>query len=457
MGNRDAIAIVGLACRFPAAPSPAAFWRLLRDGTDAVTDAPPHRRADNCLYHPGEQQSPAHRGGFLDRIAEFDAAFFGISPREAQDMDPQQRRMLELIWEVTEDARVAPDSLRESRTGVFVGAMADDYAALVHQRALESVTGHTMTGLQRGFIANRVSYTLGLRGPSLTVDTGQSSSLVAVHLACASLRRGECSVAVAGGVHLNIAAHGTMAAVKLGVLSPDGICAALDERAAGIVRGEGAGAVLLKPLSRALADGDRIYCVIRGSAVNNDGDTAANLTASGEPAQREVLREAYRDAGVQPSAVQYVELHGTGTKTGDPVEVAALAATCGTGRTPGAPLLVGSVKTNIGHLEGAAGVAGLIKTALCLAHRELVPSLHFRTPHKRIPLAELRIRMQQETRPWPDGDEQALAGVSSFGMGGTNCHVVLAGLADSVAPGNAEPGNVPLPWVISGRSDEALR
>ncbi len=457
MGNRDAIAIVGLACRFPAAPSPAAFWRLLRDGTDAVTDAPPHRRADNCLYHPGEQQSPAHRGGFLDRIDEFDAAFFGISPREAQDMDPQQRLMLELIWEVTEDARVAPDSLRESRTGVFVGAMADDYAALVHQRALESVTGHTMTGLQRGFIANRVSYTLGLRGPSLTVDTGQSSSLVAVHLACASLRRGECSVAVAGGVHLNIAAHGTMAAVKLGVLSPDGICAALDERAAGIVRGEGAGAVLLKPLSRALADGDRIYCVIRGSAVNNDGDTAANLTASGEPAQREVLREAYRDAGVQPSAVQYVELHGTGTKTGDPVEVAALAATCGTGRTLGAPLLVGSVKTNIGHLEGAAGVAGLIKTALCLAHRELVPSLHFRTPHKRIPLAELRIRMQQETRPWPDGDEQALAGVSSFGMGGTNCHVVLAGLADSVAPGNAEPGNVPLPWVISGRSDEALR
>jgi len=457
----NAIAIIGLACRFPMAPSPAAFWRLLRTGADAVTDAPPHRRADNCLYdlasRPDGSAMP-YRAGFLDRIDAFDADFFGVSPREADAMDPQQRLMLELIWEVFEDARTAPDSFRGSQTGVFVGAIADDYATLVHQRGLESITRHTMTGLQRSFIANRVSYTLGLRGPSLTVDTGQSSSLVAVHLACASLQRQECTIAVAGGVHLHIAAHSTMQAIRLGVLSPDGICAAFDERAGGFVRGEGAGAVVLKPLARALADGDRVYCVIRGSAVNNDGDTPGSLAAPGEFAQLDVLRAAYQQAGVQPSTVEYVELHGTGTKVGDPAEAAALGAVCGVGRPPEVPLLVGSVKTNIGHLEGAAGIAGLIKTALSIAHREIPPSLHFQAPNPRIPLGELRIRVQQDLRPWPASAMPALAGVSSFGMGGTNCHVVLAGLpaADCVDP--PRPAALaPLPWVISGRTGGALR
>ena len=241
------VAIVGMACRFPMAPSPSAFWRLLRAGADAITDAPPARRADNIFYDsaakPDRAAASAHRAGFLDRIDEFDADFFGISPREARELDPQQRLMLELAWEVLEDARIAPDSAAGSQTGVYLGTIADDYAALVHERGLESVTGHTMTGLHRSFIANRVSYALGLRGPSLTVDTGQSSSLVAVHLACASLRRGECAVAMAGGVHLNIAAQSTMQVLRLGALSPAGSCAVFDASADGFVRGEGAGAV----------------------------------------------------------------------------------------------------------------------------------------------------------------------------------------------------------------------
>ncbi|HET9895077.1 MAG TPA: type I polyketide synthase [Streptosporangiaceae bacterium] len=454
------VAIIGMACRFPMAPSPGAFWRLLRSGGDAVTDAPAGRRADNVFYDPGSRPDGAattHRGGFLDQIDGFDADFFGISPREARELDPQQRLMLELAWEVFEDARMAPDSASGHQVGVYVGAIADDYAELSRERGLVSVTGHTLTGLHRGFIANRISYALGLRGPSLTVDTGQSSSLVAVHLACAGLRRGECAMAVAGGVHLNIAAHSTAQVVKLGALSPDGICAVFDERADGFVRGEGAGAVLLKPLESALADGDKVYCVIRGSAVNNDGDTSGSLAAPGELAQREVLRAAYRSAGVRPARVQYVELHGTGTRAGDPVEAAALAAVCGATRAPGAPLLVGSVKTNIGHLEGAAGIAGLIKTALSICHREIPASLHFRSPNPAIPLGRYRLRVRRDLGKWPDGEP--LAGVSSFGLGGTNCHVVLAGLRQAGRAATEERATAPgsVPFVLSGRTDDAVR
>src|SRR6185437_2045449 len=398
----------------------------------------------------------AYRGGFLDRIDEFDADFFGISPREARAMDPQQRLMLELTWEAFEDARVAPGALSESKAGVFIGAIADDYAALVHQRGLDAITAHSMTGLQRSFIANRVSYALGLRGPSLTVDTGQSSSLVAVHLAAASLQRQECAVAMAGGVQLNIAEAGTTQAIKLGVLSPDGKCAAFDERAGGIVRGEGAGAVILKPLAQALADDDRVYCVIAGSAVNNDGDTPENLAAPSEPAQRDVIRAACQRAAVPPSAVQYVESHGTGTKAGDPVEAAALGAVYGVGRPREAPLRVGSVKTNIGHLEGAAGIAGLIKTALSIAHRAIPPSLHFDGSNGRIDLRGLGLRVQREFAAWPD-HAAPLAGVSSFGMGGTNCHVVLAGVPVRDEPARHSTAPPALPFVISGRTDDALR
>jgi len=436
----EPVAVIGMSCRLPQAPDPRAFWRLLESGTDAITD-PPDERPD------------AGRGGFLDQVDRFDAAFFGISPREAAAMDPQQRLMLELSWEALEDARTVPADLRGTRTGVFAGAIWDDYATLTYRHGAEAITPHTMTGVHRGILANRVSYALGLRGPSVAVDTGQSSSLVSVHLACESLRRGESELAVAGGVNLALAPESTTGSAAFGALSPDGRCFTFDERANGYIRGEGGGVVVLKPLSRAVADGDRVHCVILGGAVNNDGATDG-LTVPGRRGQEDVLRQAYARAGVDPAQVRYVELHGTGTPAGDPVEAAALGAVLGAVRPPSAPLPVGSVKTNVGHLEGAAGIAGLLKTALGLTHGRIPPSLNFTTPSPRIPLEELRLRVVTEPEPWPGGD--ALAGVSSFGMGGTNCHLVLTGPPEP-EPGEETKSVRPAPWVVSGRTASALR
>ncbi|HEV8562990.1 MAG TPA: beta-ketoacyl synthase N-terminal-like domain-containing protein, partial [Actinophytocola sp.] len=432
----EPVAVVGLSCRLPSAASPAEFWRLLRDGRSAVTATPASR------FAPAADDPPGVRfGAFLDRIGEFDAEFFGIPPRVARAMDPQQRLMLELAWEALEDARLDPTTLRGTRTGVFVGATADDYAALLARGGV--VTPHTLTGLSRGVIANRVSHALGLHGPSLTVDAAQSSSLVAVHLAAQSLHRGEATLAVAGGVNLNILKESAVAAARFGGLSPDGRCHTFDARANGYVRGEGGGAVVLKPLPAAVADGDRVYCVILGSAVNNDGATGG-LTTPSEQAQRDVIRLAHARAGVDAADVRYVELHGTGTAVGDPVEAAALGAVFG------ADLLVGSAKTNVGHLEGAAGIVGLLKAALSVRHRMLPPSLNFERPSPAVPS---HIRVQCELGPWPDGP--LLAGVSSFGMGGTNCHVVLTSGELDVPGGHVELPVVPL--VLSGRSAAAVR
>nr|WP_162890126.1 type I polyketide synthase [Streptomyces olivoreticuli] len=459
-----AIAVVGLSCRLPGAPDATAFWRLLRDGVDAITDAPADRWNADALFDPditAPGKINTRRGGFLgqDQVAGFDPAFFGISPREAAAMDPQQRLILELSWEALEDAGIVPERTRGSRTGVCLGVIWDDYATL-QRRSDPAATGinqHSVTGLHRSIIANRVSYTLGLRGPSLTIDAGQASSLVAVHMACEQIRRGEATLAIAGGVNLNLAPESTIGAAKFGGLSPDGTCYTFDERANGYVRGEGAGVVVLKPLADALADGDPVYCVIRGGAVNNDGG-GENLTAPHQPAQEDVLRRAYEHAGVDPSEVQYVELHGTGTKVGDPVEAGALGAVLGTARPAGSPLLVGSAKTNVGHLEGAAGVVGLIKTALCLKHKELVPSLHFRTPNPRIPLDELNLRVHTGTGPWAREERPLTAGVSAFGMGGTNCHLVLSEAPARELPEPDTDAMPPVvPWVVSGRSDAALR
>ncbi len=393
----------------------------------------------------------------------FDADFFGISPREAAAMDPQQRLTLELGWETLEDAGLTPDRLAQGRTGVFVGAINDDYATLLRRHGGDSaVTHHTLTGLQRGMIANRLSYLLGTRGPSMVVDSGQSSSLVAVHTACQSLRNGECDTALAGGVHLNLAYDGALSAARFGGLSPDGTCYAFDARANGFVRGEGGGLVLLKPLARALADGDRIHGVLRGGAVNNDGG-GDSLTTPSRTAQAEVLRRAYAAAGVGPDEVQYVELHGTGTPVGDPIEAAALAEAIGAARTKDRPLLVGSAKTNVGHLEGAAGITGLIKVLLALKAAHLPPSLNFRSPNLAVPLEEWNLRVQTELSAWPRPDAPLIAGVSSFGVGGTNAHVVVEqapvvsrteGAAEGVA--GAWGGDV-LPWVISGRTPDGVR
>ncbi|MFI9194271.1 type I polyketide synthase, partial [Streptomyces californicus] len=442
-----AIAIVGMACRLPSAPDPTAYWAMLRDGVSAIGDAPAGR---------WDSDAPSSRGGFLPEVDRFDPAFFGISAREAMAMDPQQRLVLELAWEALENTGTDPAALAGSRTGVFIGAMADDYATLAHQRGTTALTAHSLTGLQRGVIANRVSYTLGLRGPSLTVDTGQSSSLVAVHQAVESLRGGEATLALAGGVNLILAQQSTAAPARFGALSPDGLCYTFDARANGYVRGEGGGLVVLKPLHTALADGDRVLAVIRGSAVNNDGG-GETIGAPQQAAQEDVIRIAHERAGTTPDEVQYVELHGTGTKAGDPVEAAALGAALGNRRT--SPLPVGSVKTNLGHTEGAAGITGLLKTVLAIHHRTLPATLNHVTPG--VPLDELNLDVVTESRPWPEPDAPLVAGVSSFGVGGTNCHVVLASAPESE---EAAPAAAPavvrsgvLPWVISGRSADAVR
>ncbi|MEV4847806.1 type I polyketide synthase, partial [Micromonospora matsumotoense] len=437
----EPVAVVGLSCRLPGASDPEAFWALLRDGTDAVTDPPADRRV------AGQR---VRRGGFLDAVDLFDPEFFGISTREAAAMDPQQRLVLELSWEALENARIVPAALAGSRTGVFVGAIGDDYATLLHQRGPDAVGPHTVTGLNRGIIANRVSYTLGLRGPSVTVDSAQSSALVAVHLAAESVRRGESEIAVAGGVNLNLAPESTLGAERFGALSPDGRCHTFDARANGYVRGEGGGLVVLKPLSRALADGDRVHAVLLGSAINNDGATDG-LTVPSPQGQEEVLRLAHRQAGTAPGQVDYVELHGTGTVVGDPIEATALGAALGRNRA--APLLVGSAKTNVGHLEGAAGIVGFIKAVLCVRHRTLPASLHFATPNPRIAWDELNLRVVTEARTL---DHPLVVGVSSFGMGGTNAHAVLTE-APARPPTPAAPTPGPLAWVVSGRTPQALR
>ncbi|MBL1097638.1 type I polyketide synthase [Streptomyces coffeae] len=462
------VAVVGMACRLPQAPSPSSFWRLLRHGVDAITAMPAdRRRAGATTGH--DRPETAWSGGFLDRVDTFDAGFFGISPREAVAMDPQQRLMLELAWEALEDAGIRPGTLSGSATGVFVGAIWDEYAALLRRHTTSARPRHAMTGVHRSIIANRISYGYGLRGPSITVDTAQSSGLVAVHTACESLRRQECVLALAGGVNL-ILSEDSMeaAAAQFGGLSPDGRCHTFDARANGFVRGEGGGIVVLKPLDAAVRDGDAVYCVIRSGAVNNDGSTDG-LTAPSPAAQEEVIRTAHQRAGVTPADVQYVELHGTGTPVGDPVEAAALGAALGTARTHGTPLLVGSAKTNVGHLEGAAGIVGLLKTALSIHHRQLPPSLHYATPNPRIALADLGLRVQDSLTDWPRPDQPLLAGVSSFGMGGTNCHLVLAEPPAPVEPPAVVQPPVPaeapapaaqlaaVPWVISAKSAAALR
>ncbi|HEX4727138.1 MAG TPA: beta-ketoacyl synthase N-terminal-like domain-containing protein, partial [Jatrophihabitans sp.] len=440
----EPVAIIGLACRLPQADGPAAFWQLLREGRDAITEASERR-------WPAAVVGNHRRGGFLDQVDSFDAGFFGISPKEAAAMDPQQRLVLELAWEALEQARIVPAGLRDSDAGVFIGSICNEYAALTQDGG-----PHGYPGSHRAIIANRVSYFLGLRGPSLTVDCGQSSSLVAVQLACESLRRGESRIALAGGVNLNLLAETTAAIGRFGALSPDGRCHVFDERANGYVRGEGAGLVLLKPLAAALADGDPVHCVILGGALNNDGG-GQTLTSPSEQAQRAVISAACVQAGVRPSELQYVELHGTGTPVGDPIEAAALGAALGAGRPADQPVLIGSVKTNIGHLEGAAGIAGLLKLVLSLAHRELPPTLHFDRPNPAIPLTDLNLRLVTGNQPWPEDSSRLIGGVSSFGMGGTNCHLVLA-----EAPVVAEQRSVAaappeLPWLLSARSGAALR
>jgi acyl transferase domain-containing protein len=446
-GRREPVAIVGIGCRFPGAHGPSAFWDLLEKGVDAIREVPAGRwvRADNIADS---------QGGFVDGVDLFDASFFGISPREAALMDPQQRLVLETAWEALEDACIPPESLAGTRTGVFIGISTSDYSRILVEQS-DFSDPYAATGNALSITANRLSYLLDVRGPSLAVDTACSSSLVAVHLACQSLWNGEATMALAGGVNLILSPHTTANFVKAGMMSPDGRCKAFDERANGYVRGEGAGVVVLKPLSRALEQGDPIYAVLRGTAVNQDG-RSNGLTAPTVAAQEAVLRDAYARAGVAPGEIQYVEAHGTGTALGDPIEVKALGAVLAIGRAPGSRCAIGSVKTNIGHLEAAAGVAGLIKVALSLSHERIPPSLHFLNPNPHIAFDKIPVAVQQSLGPWPEAGGRALAGVSSFGFGGTNAHVVLEKAPPDFAPEERAGGRASL-FVLSTRSADALR
>ncbi|MEU7895953.1 SDR family NAD(P)-dependent oxidoreductase [Nonomuraea sp. NPDC049152] len=444
---RGPIAVVGLACRMPGAADAEEYWKLLLTGTEAVREVPQDRWPDGVAdpdpATPGRLIST--RGGFLDGLADFDAAFFRISEAEALRMDPQQRLLLETSWDAMEDAGSPPSRLRGSRTGVFVGMATGDYA---HRQLSDPdrISAHTTTGNSFAIAANRLSYYYDWRGPSVAVDTACSSSLVATHLAIRALRAGDCELALACGVNALIEPEPSIGLSKAGMLAPDGRCKPFDAEANGYVRGEGCGVVVLKRLEDALAAGDRIYAVLRGGAVNQDG-ASNGLTAPNPAAQRAVLHEAYADAGLAPGEVQYVECHGTGTPLGDPIEAGSLAAA--RGREAG-ECLIGSVKGNIGHLEAAAGVAGLIKTVLAVHHGLIPPSLHYSTPNPRIPFDEHRLRVATHPVSWPDGPR--LAGVSSFGFGGTNAHVVV-GQAPAPAPAPPSAGPLLLPLTARGRDE----
>jgi myxalamid-type polyketide synthase MxaE and MxaD len=453
--RNEPVAIVGMACRYPGAQNIGEFWDLLVNGRDAITEVPRSRWDLEAVYDPDPAapgKMSSRKGGFLPRIEEFDASFFGITPREAPYVDPRQRLMLEIAWEALEDAGIPPDGLSGSQTGVFLATLTADYSDIL-MRDLRRAEGYSGPGTANCVIANRISYFLDLHGPSITLDTACSGSLVALHMACESLRGGECSLALAGGVSVNLLARSNVFFTKAGALSPDGRCNTFDARANGMVRSDGAGIVALKRLSDALSGGDPILAVIRGSAINHDGRSNGIMAPNGE-AQKAVLREAYRRAGISPAEVQYVEAHGTGTRLGDPIEVRALGEVLAPGRAAGRMCVLGSVKTNIGHSESAAGVAGVIATTLAIRHGVLPPTLHFAQPNPLIPFGEL-FEVRRQAGPWPQEGERRIAAVSGFGFGGSNAHVVL----EAAPPERAGPPVLEPPYLlpVSARSPQALQ
>ena len=450
------IAVIGIGCRFPGADGPQEFWKLLRRGDDAITEVP-EERWDADAYHSSDPavagKMTTRFGGFLRNVDQFDRGFFGISPREAERMDPQQRLLLETTWEALEDAGQDVERLAGAPVGVFVGISSNDYGRL-QMGDPETIDAYIGTGNALSIAANRLSYTFDFRGPSIALDTACSSSLVAIHLACQSLRRGESRLAVAGGVNLILTPDLTINFSRANMMAPDGRCKAFDAAADGYVRSEGVGVVILKPLAEAIADGDRVYAVVRGSAINQDG-RSNGLTAPNRQSQEAVLRTAYQDAGVSPSEIDAIEAHGTGTALGDPIEALALGHVLSEDRPADRPAWVGSVKTNVGHLEAAAGVAGFIKMALALHHGELPASLHFEKPNPHIPFDELPLRVATEWQSLYERMRPAIVGVSSFGFGGTNAHVVLQAVEPRLTGSIRDQRAHIIP--LSARSPEALR
>ena len=423
----EPVAVIGLSCRYPGANDPEAFWRIFDEGRDEITEIPASRW-DAATHYDADPDMPGKMntrwGGFLSDVEMFDAGFFGISPREALSLDPQQRILLEVAWEALENAGLAPRRLRGVRGGVFIGISVSDYAERVSRQDIGQLDAYVGTGNALCAAAGRLAFTLGWEGPALAIDTACSSSLVSLHEACASLRAGECDIALAGGVSLVLNPAVSMILSRAHMLSPDGRCKTFDTSANGYVRSEGCGVVALKRLRDAERDGDPILALIRGSAVNQDG-RSSGLTVPNGVAQERVIADALANAGVAPADVQYLEAHGTGTPLGDPIEVQAADAVLSRGRDPSNPLLVGSAKSNIGHTETAAGIAGVIKVILALRHERIPKSLHYRTPNPHIPWEQLNLRIVTEPVPWPPGERRRIADVSSFGFVGTNAHVVI--------------------------------
>ncbi|MCW2626264.1 type I polyketide synthase [Mycobacterium sp.] len=453
----EPIAVIGLGCRFPGdIHGPEELWQFLCEGRSSISEVPAER------WMPFDDGSPEVKatlarttrwGSFLNDLDAFDAEFFEISLREAAKMDPQQRLLLEVAWEALEHAGIPASSLRRSQTGVFAGACFSEYGYLA-STDLSAVDAWSNTGGALSIIANRLSYFLDLRGPSVALDTACSSSLVAIHLACQSLRMGDSNLALAAGVNLLLSPAVFYGFDQAGALSPTGRCHAFDAAADGFVRGEGCGVVVLKRLSDAVRDGDRVLALVRGSAINQDG-RSNGLMAPNPAAQMAVLRAAYANAGVQPYEVDYVEAHGTGTLLGDPIEARALGTVLGRGRPENAPLLIGAVKSNLGHLEAAAGVAGFIKTVLAVQRGQIPANLHYESPNPHIPFDEMRLKVVAEQQEWPAVERARQAGVSSFGFGGTNAHVVVEQAPDVVA---VEPQVAPAvsTLVVSGKSAERI-
>jgi len=460
--DQEHVAIIGMSCRFPGgANSPEEFWRLLVEGRDAIGDIPASRWDRRACYDP-DGSAPGKmytmRGGFLDApVDRFAPAFFSISPKEAADMDPQQRILLELAWEALEDAGIVPASLRGGGTGVFVGVSSNDYADISIHGNIERVTSYSLTGSCYSALAGRISFVFGLQGPSMAIDTACSSSLVAIDSACAALRLGRTGLALAGGFNLMLSPDMQICLTKLQALSPEGLCRSFDAAAGGYARSEGGALVVLKRLPEALADGDRILGVIRGSCVNQDGESTG-ISAPNGASQEQVIRAALAEAGAVPGDIAYIEAHGTGTRVGDRTELTAIGEVMAPARGPDDPVLVGSVKSNIGHLEAASGIAGLLKVVLAMRHGLIPGDLHFHTPNPNVDWARYPIRVVAANTPWPRGPRPRLAGVSSFGFVGTNAHLILeepplAGPQAADGPAAEVPGVLPL----SARGPEDLR
>jgi acyl transferase domain-containing protein len=458
--KNEPIAIIGMGCRFPGGvDSPEAFWDLLRQGKDAVTDVPTDRWDMDEYYDPNPDQPGkiyTRKGGFLtEPVDQFDPQFFGISAREAVSLDPQQRLLLEVSWEALEQAHYSQERLTNSKTGVFVGICGNEYSKMLWESGgLEQADAFSATGNALSIAAGRLSYALGLKGPSLAIDTACSSALVAVHLACQQLRQSDCDMAIAGGVNLLLSPESSVAFAKIRVLDPAGACKTFDASASGYVRGEGCGVIVLKRLSTAEADGDQILSVIRGSAVNHNGRNSS-LVAPHGPSQQALIRSALAQGEVDPAQVSYVEVQGTSTAVGQPIEVEALSAVFGANRSTDQPLWMGSVKTNLGHLEAASGMASLIKVILSMQHGEIPPHLHFNTPNPYINWDELPVKVPTQLTPWA-ATPTRLAGVSAFGFSGTNAHLVLEDRPSPVARPMSQPDRPLHLFTLSAKTEAAL-